>query len=92
MKRVKPYPETHQKGIITFEQFMFNRVDPNWRAISGDLGIEIAEDGRIWINVNGVAFLRFKPMSSKLTDTLDRWTKKLEGKFTNLETKYRKGD
>ena len=26
-----------------------------------DIGIQIAEDGRIWICINGVSFLRFKP-------------------------------
>lgn len=26
-----------------------------------DVGLQVAWDGRIWVCVNGVAFLRFKP-------------------------------
>lgn len=26
-----------------------------------DFGIQIATDGRVWVCINGIAFLRFKP-------------------------------
>ena len=28
----------------------------------GDFGIQIAKDGRVWICIDGVAFIRFKPL------------------------------
>jgi hypothetical protein len=31
-----------------------------------DFGIQIATDGRVWICINGSAFIRFKPRPSKL--------------------------
>ena len=34
----------------------------------GDLGIHIAKDGRIWVCINGAAFLRFSPhVDGKMT-------------------------
>lgn len=52
MKEVK---ETHQKGLISIENI------PDQRSFIGDLGIQIAKDGRVWVCINGIAFLRFKP-------------------------------
>ena len=52
---MKEYPETHQTGIISIENL------PTTNFIKGDLGIQIAKDGRIWICINGIAFIRFKP-------------------------------
>lgn len=55
---MKDYPETHQHGMLSIE---------NKEAIEAldkggvDFGIQISTDGRIWICVNGMAFLRFKP-------------------------------
>jgi len=66
---MKEYPETTQHGVISIEnvpeemyhEFIRGRYNTPV-CISGDLGIQIAEDGRVWVNVNGIAFLRFKPM------------------------------
>jgi len=57
--KLKDYPETHQKGIVSIEQnlLMSNKV--------GDLGIQIAKDGRIWVCIDGVAAIRFKPLSKE---------------------------
>lgn len=55
---MKPYDETHQKGYISFEQNIFQKM------IQGDIGIQIAEDGRIWVCVNGKALIRFKPYNN----------------------------
>ncbi len=52
---MKEYPETHWHGIISIENL------PEERMIKGDLGIQIAKDGRVWVCINGVAFLRFNP-------------------------------
>ena len=52
---MKSYSEAHQYGFISFEQ--------NIKAGSkkGDIGIQIAKDGRIWICIDGMALIRFKP-------------------------------
>lgn len=55
MKKIKEYQETHQFGRISIENV------PDDRVIEGDLGVQIAEDGRIWVCINGIAFIRFKP-------------------------------
>lgn len=52
---MKDYPETHQKGYISFEQ----EIKPGM--IEGDIGIQIAKDGRIWVCINGQALIRFLP-------------------------------
>ncbi len=51
---MKDYPLTHQQGYISIEQVMKPGM------IKGDLGIQIAKDGRIWVCVNGKALIRFK--------------------------------
>jgi len=51
-----PMKEIHCTGIISIENI------PE-RMVQGTLGIQIAEDGRVWICVNGIALLRFKPKS-----------------------------
>jgi len=52
---MKEYPEKHQYGIISLENV------PVERMIEGDLGVQIAEDGRVWVCINGAAFIRFHP-------------------------------
>lgn len=59
----KEYKEAHQQGIITLENV------PTERLIEGDLGIQIAKDGRVWVCINGVAFIRFKPQDTKTEKT-----------------------
>ena len=61
---MKAYPETHQHGYISIENlpdkmnqgFTFNPI-----SLEGDFGIQIAKDGRVWVCINGIAFIRFKP-------------------------------
>ncbi len=60
MNKLKEYPELHSKGIISIENI------PDKAIIKGDLGIQIAKDGRVWICVNGIAFLRFKPYNGEI--------------------------
>ena len=59
MKRINPYPETHQEGYISIEQSIGVGVK------EGNLGVQIADDGRIWICLNGIALIRFKPKAQK---------------------------
>lgn len=54
---MKPYEETHQTGHLSVESFETFKLSEEI-----DFGIQIAEDGRIWICINGVAFLRFSPL------------------------------
>ncbi len=55
MKRIKPYKETHQDGYFSIEQELTKSMK------ECDFGILVAEDGRIWICIDGISFLRFKP-------------------------------
>ncbi len=52
---MKVLPETHQEGIISVEQKLEAGI------VKGVFGIQIAKDGRIWICIDGVALIRFKP-------------------------------
>jgi hypothetical protein len=58
MKRVKAYPETHIQGWITCE----NKVE---FPLEGDIGVMVSEDGRVWVCINGIAFLRVTPWENK---------------------------
>lgn len=49
------YKEQHSQGNISIENI------PPSKIINGDLGIQISADGRVWICIDGVAFVRFKP-------------------------------
>jgi len=51
---MKPYPETHQQGVIYIEQ------DIEQGVIRGDLGVQIGKDGRVWVCIDGKAVIRFK--------------------------------
>ena len=55
---VMPY-ERNSDGVISIENL------PTNRAFKGNLGMKVAEDGRIWICIDGVAFIRFKPLSKE---------------------------
>lgn len=56
ISKFKFYKERHSIGFISIENI------PTIKAES-DLGIQIAEDGRVWICIDGVSFMRFKPRS-----------------------------
>lgn len=68
---MKAYPETHQQGLITIESIpneaysRYVRGNYNPVAITGDFGIQVAEDGRVWVCINGIAVMRFKPLPQK---------------------------
>jgi len=50
--------ETHQKGLLSIEI-------PNVESQICDVGIQTARDGRIWICIDGQAFIRFKPIKKE---------------------------
>lgn len=57
---MKEYKETHQTGTISIENIsVLDGMDG--RYMQGDFGIQIAKDGRVWVCINGLAFLRFSP-------------------------------
>lgn len=58
-KTFKKYQEQHSEGFVSIESL------PDLGAKS-DLGIQISEDGKVWICINGVAFLRFKPEAKNI--------------------------
>ena len=70
MKKVKAYPALHQHGTISLENLELTLPKEPTNTgfegskslmLTGDIGVQIAEDGRIWICINGIAFLRFSP-------------------------------
>lgn len=50
-------PETHQKGFLSIEK--------DFKSGICDVGIMV-KDGRIWICVDGIAFIRFRPLNEKM--------------------------
>lgn len=50
--------EIHQQGHLSIENLeLIQTLDK----LKCDVGIQMSNDGRIWLCVNGIAFLRFKP-------------------------------
>lgn len=52
---MKPYEETHQDGYLSIEQDLLTGLK------ECDFGIQIAKDGRVWVCIDGIALLRFRP-------------------------------
>jgi len=57
---VEPYPVLHQDGVLSVEMELPKGAN------LGDVGIQIARDGRIWLCYNGQSYLRFKPLTKKM--------------------------
>ena len=51
--------ETHQQGLLSIENFEIIQQTVN--RMNCDVGIQTCHDGRIWLCVNGIALIRFKP-------------------------------
>lgn len=62
---MKTIQETHQKGLLSIEI-------PNVESQICKLGIQIARDGRIWLCIDGQAFIRFKPIKKEMIDSLKK--------------------
>lgn len=61
---IDPYSEVHQQGSLGITNHKEVLHELGLAAGQGgqvDVGLQVAEDGRIWLCVNGLAFLRFKP-------------------------------
>ena len=63
-RTVDPYPVLHQKGSLSIEQLL--EAGNHFC----DVGVQIARDGRIWVCVDGQAFIRFKRISEYQMQTL----------------------
>jgi len=61
---MRDYPEKHQYGFISIENKseILDRENDFDESIRGDFGVQIAKDGRVWICINGIAFIRFSPI------------------------------
>lgn len=57
MQRLIEVPETHINGQVLLEKDNLAIEDLQ----NCDFGIQIAPDGRVWVCINGSAFLRFRP-------------------------------
>lgn len=64
-KVCKAYEETHMYGQISIERDLKSGL--------GDFGIQIADSGQVWICINGVAAVRFKPLN-KAFHTKSKYT------------------
>ena len=53
------FKETHRQGVISIENVPVELEACN--VMRGDFGVQVAEDGRVWICINGIAYLRFSP-------------------------------
>lgn len=58
--KFEEYTLTSSYGMITIENL---ETFKGKSLILGSLGVQISKDGRLWICIDGVAFLRFKPIS-----------------------------
>lgn len=51
-------PEVHASGFVqVLNQEQIAEMD----LLDADFGLQVAPDGRVWVCVNGTAFVRFKP-------------------------------
>ena len=55
--------EIHQQGSLSIENVEHVLMDVD--LMKCDLGLQTHSDGRVWVCINGVAFLRFKPCVSE---------------------------
>ena len=60
----RAFPETHRQGHVSVENLDFiKEMDLQ----DADFGIQICIDGRVWVCINGIAFIRFKPAIKEVT-------------------------
>ena len=56
------YPETHKQGLLSIENLeIIQKKD----LTDVDVGLQISTDGRIWLCIDGIAFIRFKPYKNQ---------------------------
>lgn len=60
---MKQIPETHQQGMLTVEN---DEAVRSLDQMDCDFGLQVHTDGRVWICINGVAWIRFKPFRKSM--------------------------
>lgn len=70
-KIIKSVDETHMKGFMSVEL-------PDMDSRICDFGIQVAADGHVWICIDGIAFIRFKPLSDKMIELAKKGMEKVE--------------
>lgn len=59
-------PETHKQGWVSIEnELIIHEMQDNGDLRDCDFGIQVAEDGRVWVCINGVAWVRFRPFPER---------------------------
>jgi len=62
--KVKPF-KYQKDGVVSLENpDYFHKEDRTISVKDCDFGIQVAEDGRVWICIDGIAFLHFMPIDS----------------------------
>lgn len=61
-KKPNSYPETENYGWISIENL--DTITKHGTAYMGGLKIQIAEDGKVWLSINGTPFFHFEPQPS----------------------------
>ena len=64
-RKLKDFEAIHQKGHLSIENDEIVR-EMLGKDLINDVGLQIAVDGRIWLCVNGIAFIRFSPHANGL--------------------------
>ena len=75
---VQEVKEFHQIGNITIENMdiFMNGVHPYGKDV--DIGLQVAKDGRIWICIGGISFLRFTPYADGKMQKAERVSASVE--------------
>lgn len=58
-------PETHQRGHVSVENAEMVALILEDLSGAVDFGIQTHDDGRVWICINGIAWIRFKPILTR---------------------------
>jgi len=58
------YPEEHKEGVVFLEnlEIVKEMIKPMKKV---DFGLQVSKDGRVWVCINGIAFIRFTPHTNK---------------------------
>lgn len=59
---MKEQPEAHESGHVSIENYELHKeAMERGDFLNADFGLQISVDGRVWVCVNGISFIRFKP-------------------------------
>lgn len=58
---MKEYREQHAQGRVLIENQEMILESLHNDSFNHDIGVQIANDGRVWVCIDGIAFIRFSP-------------------------------